>query len=223
MLTTRASSKRTIVADGTKHQKKAVLQPSDDHLRPRSILDPAPGVTLDQHEAPSKAPPNAVPPKLEKGVATTVRGRRPSAGGADLILIGGKFGSTALPRSGSAPSTSAIMLTKYTVNNSGSSVRQEKNRVPLLGGVKKTGVLEPGASPTPATLSCWDESGDAHNIVLIEATTLPARHGATRSWDGPMGNATASQNGVKDALPQWTASATSSGAEWKDAPLASRE
>lgn len=225
-VSTRASSKRTIAADGTKHQKKAVAQPSDDHPQPRSILDSTPAVTLDQHEAPSMAPSMAPSndgiPKPVKGVAATAaRGGRPSAAGADLILIGGRFGSTALPRSGSAPSTSAIMLTKNHVNGGSTSVHKEKNRVPLLGGTKKGGIWEPGPSPTPTTLSCWDESGDA-GIVLVEAATPPQRHGAVRSWDGQVGNSAAvSQNGDKDALPLWTASA--SGAGWKDAPLASRE
>lgn len=234
VLSTRVSSKKTIGVDGTKHQKEVAAQPSEDHPRTRRILDPAPAVTLDQQEAPPLAPSNAVTPKPEKGVmaAAAARGGCPSAGGADLILIGGRFGSTALPRSGSAPSTSANMATKYPVNNgeSSSSVQhQEKNTMPRLGGAKKNGILEPGPNPIPTTLSCWDESGDAINsIVLIKAATSPPpRHGVARSWDGQVGNsaaaaAAASQNGGKDAMPQWTASSASGGG-WKDAPLASRE
>lgn len=179
-------------------------------------------------------PSKAASSKPEKGVAATVRGGGPSAGGtgADLILVGGRLCSTALPRSGSAPASSAITLTKYPVSAGGistSSVLQgegDKNRVPLLGGTKRAALLlEPGPNPAPTTLSCWDDGGDTINSVgLMEATTLPQRHGVARSWDGPMGTdstAVSSQNGDKEALPKWIASA--SGAGRKDAPPVSRE
>lgn len=226
VLSTRASSKKTIVVHGTKPQKEIVAQPSEDHPRPRSILAPAPAVTLDQQEAPPLAPSNAVTPKPAKGVmaATVARGWRPSAGEADLILIGGRFGFTALPRSGSAPSTSAIMASKYpvSISESTSVQHQEKNKVPRLGGAKQANILEPGPSPIPTTLSCWDESGDA-STVLVKAATPPQRHGVARSWDGQVSNSAAAAplNGDKDAPPQWTASAR--GADWKDVPLAPRE
>lgn len=119
--------------------------------------------------------------QTERALLTTTRDSRPRpppADGVDLgILSESRSDPTELPRTESAPSSSAI-IPPASSSSTDIAVYDTETRETLPDRYRQAGCPQPEPSPTRTAKNCWDESRDT--IIPVYAATPPRNSGATK-------------------------------------------
>lgn len=165
----------------------------------------------------------AVPPPKPETSSNTVKAEHTSVpsivredtahDGLRLLSTGGCSSGVheALPRSGSAPSSSAMALINPLGTTFSSSCRPTVENPPLLGEGIKIGcpTSQPEGNVANTTRSCWDERRDSI-VNPVDCATPPPRCGSASTTGNKAARSTVSDGQPTEPIPRQSGPSNSS-------------